>query len=213
MIGAYHMPDRGKLQVVSDPRFQRLLATWPAWEFRTHPAGGSLLLPKGIDNSGIDLHAPVITCDDGLRWHPPATMPTLHDLARDEMPQPATRITLRRIGQVSVPLGVGPVYGAGRRKGQPSSELGRLAHDLYQRAIDKEREWTQREVDDTERVCFLALRAGYHLSEELFGELSPYDTDETELIVAAVWGSDPKASASDGPTSPPSPQGSSAIPG
>lgn len=212
MLGAYHLPDVGKLAVVDDPRFARLCTAWPAWEFRTHPAGGTLIVPQGMATI-IDLHGPVIDCADGLRWHPPTTMPTLHDLARDEMPQPAARVTLRRCGLVSVPLGVGPVYGAGPRKGQPSSEFGRLARDLYRRAIDQAHPWTDREDRDTERVCFLALQAGYHLSDELFGELAPYDQDETELLIAAVWGSDPKASASDGTTSPPSPPGSSAIPG
>lgn len=212
MLGAYHMPGLAKLQAADDPRMRRLIAAWPVWEYRTHPAGGALAVPKGLTNP-IDLAGPVVECPDGLRWHPPTTMPTLHDLAREDMPQPAVRIRLRRMGQVSVPLGVGPVYGAGPRKGQPSSELGRLARDLYHRAIDREHEWSDQDDRDTERVCFLSIQAGYSVTEELFGELAPYDQDELSVMIAAVWGCDPKASASDGTTSPPSPQASSATPG
>lgn len=212
MLGAYHMVGVAPLAAGQDPRMARLRAACKAWEYRRHPAGGTLLIPK---DSGTRLDACVaaVDCFDGLRWHAPAVMPTLHDLAREDMPQPSTRIELRRPGTISVPLGVGPVFGSGPRKGQPSSAMGRLAHDLYARAVDKSHDWTTKDASDTERLIFLAIQAGYSITEELFGELSPYDEDEAELLVAAVWGTDPKALASDGRTSPPSPPVSSATPG
>lgn len=211
MLGAYHLPGLGKLQAGDDPRLGRLRAAWPAWEYRTHPKGGTLLLPKG-DTNAVDLVAGV-KCADGLIWHPPATTPTLHDLAREEIPQPSARITLRRVGPVSIPLGVGPVFGAGPKRGQPSSDFGRLAHDLFARARRPADEWTTTDDRDLERMLFLALQSAYHLTDELFGELAPYDLDEVDSLISAIWGRDPKASASDGATSPPSPQESSPNPG
>jgi|GEM_PF-4723480 len=212
MLGIYHLPDQGKLAAGDDPRMARLRSAWPEWEYRSHPAGGTLLLPKG---SGLTLDQcrPPVPCSDGLRWHAPLTLPTLHDLARDEIPQPSARVTLRRTGTVSLPLGVGPVYGSGRRKGQASSAFGILHNDLYNRAHDLERAWTDDDERDVAVMLFLALQSGYHLTEELYEELSPYDADEMKLMMLAIWGSDPKAWASDVRTSPPSPPASSATPG
>lgn len=211
-LGGYHMPGAGKMNAGQDPRMARLRAACKGWEYRSHPDGGVLLIPKGSGLSLADLGAPV-DCADGLRWHPPRTLPTLHDLAREEMPQPATTVTLRRCGTVSVPLGVGPVYGSGPKKGRPSSEFGHLAQSLFQRAQDRSHEWDDQDISDTERLIYLALVFGYALTDELWAELAPYDADEAEPILGAIWGVDPKASASDGRTSPPSPQEPSAIPG
>lgn len=212
MLGAYHLPGVPRAQAGDHPAMARLRKAWKAWEYRTHPAGGTLLVPKGT-NARLETCAPAIDCTDGLRWHAPLALPTLHDLARDDMPQPTARIELRRCGTLSIPLGVGPVYGVGPRRGQPSSPYGWLAADLYRRSIDKEHVWTDADDDDVHALVFLALQAGYNLTEELFQELAPYDADELEPLLAAIWGRDPKASASDGRTSPPSPQESSATPG
>lgn len=212
MLGVYHLPKVLRADAKDHPALARLRTAWKAWGYHSHPDGGTLLIPKG---SGLTLAncRPAVACADVLRWHAPLTLPTLHDLAREDMPQPSARVELRRCGTVSVPLGVGPVYGAGPRRGEASSAFGQLANSLYQRAIDKDHDWSDAEDRDMERLMFLALQAGYSLTEELFGELAPYDTDEVELILAAIWGRDPKASASDGPTSPPSPQASSTTPG
>ncbi|HEX3134087.1 MAG TPA: hypothetical protein VHX44_10960 [Planctomycetota bacterium] len=199
------------LKAGDDPRMKRLRAAWPVWKYLRNDHG-TLLVPKGTDDALDDCGDP-IDCFDGLRWHPPKELPTLQDLAREEMPQPSVRFKLRRFGTVSVPLGVGPVYGSGRKRGQPSSELGRLTFDLFARGQDKAREWTDADERDVERLLMLAFQAGYSLTDELFTELSPYDADEAEPLLNTIWGSDPKALASDGPTSPPSPQASSATPG
>lgn len=210
-LGCYFLAGVAPLAAGDDPRMKRLRLAWPSWRYVKH-GYGTLLVPKGTDDA-LEQCGDAVDCFDGLRWHPPQELPTLHDLARDEMPQPSVRFTLRRFGTVSVPLGIGPVYGSGRRRGQPSSEFGRLTFDLFGRANDRTREWTDADERDVERLLMLALQAGYCLTEELYGELSPYDADETEPLLNVIWGSDPKASASDGRTSPPSPQESSATPG
>lgn len=212
-LGAYHLPTATKTDALDDRRVARLRAAWPSWESRTHPLGGALLVPSGSARGALDLSRPGVPCDDGMNWHPPQVMPTLYDLAREEMPQPSVVIRLRRIGDVSLPLGVGPVYGAGPKRGKPSSPFGLLAFDLFARGNEPDHVWTADDERDVERLLFLAFQQGYSLTEELFAELAPYDLDEINPILQGIWGCDPKASASDGPTSPPSPQGSSPIRG
>jgi hypothetical protein len=203
-LGAYHMPDRSPLAASDDPRMRRLRAAWPSWQFRAHPQGGTLCHVKGGPGMVSD-YAAARDCGDGMRWLPPQTMPTLYDLAREVQPQPATRVLLRRIGEISIPLGTGPVYGAGPRRGRPSSEFGALASDLYRRSVDTDLPWTDADELDVERLLFLAIRFGYCLTWELFGELAPYDLDEVSEILSAIWGSHPKPLGSDGSTSQQSP--------
>lgn len=212
MLGLYRIPGQAQMAASDDPRMARLRAAWPAWDFRRHPDGGTLAVPRG---SSPDLRAcgPVRTYVDGLLWHPPAALPTIQDLARAEEVKPSVRLRLRRAGTVSVPLGVGPVYGAGPKRGQPSSEFGILARDLHQRSTDKDRTWTNEDEADVERLLFLAFRCSYHVTEELFGEVAPYDLDEINELIGVIWGNDPKASQRDGTTSPPSVLVPSATPG
>lgn len=212
MLGCYHMPNVAPMAAGNDPRMARLRAAFPTWEYRRHPDGGTLIVPKDAGTSLAGC-GPAVECHDGLRWHPPIVMPSLHDLARDDMPQPSTRVKLRRCGTISVPLGVGPVYGVGPKRGQPSSTFGRLAFDMFNRTKDADRTWSNEDDNDAERLLMLAIQSGYHLTEELFEEIAPYDQDEAAQILHVIWGNDPKASASDGPTSPPSPRASSRTPG
>jgi hypothetical protein len=202
MLGAYYFPKISPISTSDDPRMARLRRAWNAWEYIGQD-GGTLVRPKGI---GASMHFSAHDTVDGLQWYPPDQFPSLYDLARADMPQPATRVHLRRIGPVSVPLGIGPVFGAGSKRGQPSSPLGILAAELFTSASDKERAWTTADEKKVEQLLFFALQAGYHLTEELFAELAPYDLDEIPVLLGCIWGNDPKASASDGPTSPPSPQ-------
>jgi hypothetical protein len=51
------------------------------------------------------------------------------------------------------------------------------------------------------------------VTEEVFGEIAPYDLDEINVVIATIWGNDPKASRRDGTTSPPSAPEPSATPG
>jgi hypothetical protein len=182
----------------------RLRAAWPSWQFRKHPDGGTLAVPKG-GPAALGDYGPPRDCGEGMSWLPPREMPSFYDLAREVEPSPATRVTLRRVGPVSVPLGLGPVFGAGPKRGRPSSEYGLLARDLHQRASDPEHDWGVDDELDVERLLFTALRCGYHLTWELFGELAPYDLDEVGEILGAIWGSHPKPSGSAGSTSPQSP--------
>lgn len=203
MLGAYFIPDAAPLTASADPRLARLRAAWPKWRYQATP-GGVLAFPLGTDDH-LDSCGERVTCADGLGWHAPLTPPAFYDLAREDIPAPSVHVHLRRIGNVSVPLGVGPVFGAGPKRGQPSSEFGKLAFDLHARSSVKDRKWTDEDEADVERLLFLALRHCYHITEEVFNECPPYDADEISPILQAIWGSDPKASASAEPTSPPPP--------
>lgn len=217
MLGLYRIPDKAQLAASDDPRVARLRAAWPTWDFRRHPEGGTLAVPRG-QSPDLRICGPVRTCVDGLFWHPPATLPTLHDLARDEEVKPSVRLRLRRTGTISIPLGVGPCYGAGPKRGQPSSEFGILARRLHHRAEEAEKNkdtdpWNAQDEVEVERLLFLGFRCSYHLTEELFGDICPYDLDEISDVIGVIWGNDPKASKRDGTTSPPSALASSATPG
>ncbi len=165
-----------------------------------------MVTPVGMADSGWN---PVdqVTCDDGLIWFPPAVAPTLYDLAREDPPRETAIVRLRRVGPVNVPLGLGPCFGLGPQRGTPSSEFGRLAHELRQRSRDSEHVWSDADEIDVERLLFLALQFSYVLTWDIWCRIAPYDLDEVSVIVDAIWGLDPKALPGGGPTSVPSPPG------
>lgn len=216
MRGAYHMPDcPGPVAAADDPRVARLRRAG-RWAFAQHPASGCVAYPAEDERFDPAAHGEPETLADGLVWLPPRVAPSLHDLARASMPQPATTVELRRQGRVSIPLGVGPVYGCGPRRGEPSSEFGELVLAVDQRLsetgehppedLDEDlRRWTAADEARLERLCFLALQAGYELTEELFARIAPYDADEIAVIWEGILGIDPKAAAGATATAPPSP--------
>jgi len=204
MLGTYHVTDAGgPMAVHDDPRVARLKAAYPRWAASRAPAGGVYLSPHGQPPQ-VTVSDPVI-CDDGLEWYAPTALPQLYDLARDQIPQPSADVDLRRVGRVSLPLGVGPAYAIGPRRGQPSSEYGQAVEQLWQRHQADSDAWTSDDDDHTERVIWLAAAQCYHLTWELWCALCPYDLDETSLILGAIFGLDPKAERGDGATSQPSP--------
>ncbi len=209
MLGAYHLPTAGSpVAAMDDQRIARLKAAWPRWRAGRHPSGGCLVAPVGLseevrlDPAAYDADEP---CADGLVWLPPKVTPTLYDLAREDPPRETATVRLRRVGPVTVPLGLGPCFGLGPRRGQPSSEFGTLAHTLRRRARDTEHVWTDDDEVETERLVFLAFQFGYCVTWEIWCRLAPYDLDEVSPILDGIWGLDPKASRDVGPTSPPSP--------
>jgi hypothetical protein len=208
MLGAYHLPDAGSpLAAMGDRRQARLRAAWPRWKAGRHPKGGSIVVPIGLSEADTmnpaDYGAPE-PCSDGLVWLPPRVMPTLYDLAREDPPRETATIRLRRVGPVTVPLGMGPCFGLGPHRGKPSSEFGTLAHEQYRRARDAEYVWTDEDEAAVERLVFLAFQFGYCVTWEIWCRLAPYDLDEVAPILDGIWGLDPKASRDVGPTSPPS---------
>ena len=183
MLGAYLIRGASSaLEASEDPRLPRLRAAWRLWSY-TRTEGGVLCVQAGAPvPQTVDGYGPARPCENGLDWLPPKTLPALYDLAREDPPGESTEVVLRRIGPVTIPLGLGPIYGAGRKRGLPSSEYGRHAADLHRRAVDKAHAWCAADELDTERLLFLALRQGYHLTWEIFGELAPYDLDEVSEI-------------------------------
>lgn len=216
MIGAYIIPIQAGLRDADrDPRTARLRAAWPRWRFG-RCADGIIAAPFGLGDAchlSVSAYGPARTCADGLIWLPPVALPSLYDLAREEIPAEVTEIRLRRLGLASVPLGLGPVYGVGPKRGSPSSEYGALAAALYRIANDKAYVWGDDEEREVERLIFLGFRLCYHLTREIWDELAPYDLDEVGDILQCAWGSHPKASSDGGSSSPPSLPEPSGTPG
>ena len=216
MLGAYHIREAGTaVAAMSDPRLRRLKAAWPNWKAGVHPSGGCIVAPAGLPGGSLDVATydqATESCTDGLIWLPPSEPPTLYDLARDDPPREITVVRLRRVGPVNVPIGLGPMFGLGPKRGQPSSEFGTLAHDLRRRAKDPEHVWDTADELAVERLLFLGLQLSYSLTWEIWCRIAPYDLDEVGVIIDAIWGLDPKALPGVAPTSVPSPPGPSPTP-
>jgi len=213
-LGAYLVDAPATPAVLDDPRLGRLRSAWPAWAVAGTVDGRALVIPAGEGcpvSFDRDDYGEAVEGLDGLLYLPPDPLPELYDLAREDMPQPAARVSLRRVasggpGEISIPLGLGPVYGVGPRQGEPSSTYGRLAWDLWSRVEelptddDGNVQLSEELLEDMRHLAHQAVEQGYHVTWELWWQLAVYDADELSKITDVIWGADPKAAPGDATT-------------
>lgn len=213
MIGSYLIPQASPTTVLDDPRMDRLRAGPPSWTAGRH-SGGALVWPANTPPpSSASVAGDGETCDDGLIYYAPPTLPSIYDQARAVIPDTSGQVRLRRCRQLSIAVGVGPVYALGPRAGTPSTEYGALAQALYQRwneravanvaaedDLDEDApsvslqayDVDERDLLDAQRLIFLGVQQCYAITWEYWAALSLYDADESNLLLNTIMGLDPK---------------------
>jgi len=208
-LGGYLVQAASPLAALEHPLVRRLKRAWPAWTARPYRRrGGQLLLAEaGAETQRPeDLLLPALELpEEDAAWLPPARLPCLAELLREDRPADCHEIRLRHAGpggvaaRVPLPLGLGPCYALGPRAGTPSSEYGQAALDTWQLYQDarsqRPQDWSTPEIEAAfARLIFLAVQQCHHVTEELWPLLEAYDDDEVARFLLVAWGSDPKAS-------------------
>ena len=192
-------PEGGNEAVRLHPVAKRLAIAGP-WQLAKHPDGGSFATWRGASAKWPD-YGPPRTTHDGLFYHPPKdpTAMTPAALAKTDH-RPDTTVVLSSGVTLSVPLAT---RGARRRRfgadiavGEYVEEFSTAAFRLYDRVVSGEK--PMENDADLCRVLYLAIATRYRVVEEALDDLGWLTTADDGVIIGAVFGSDPKASAAAG---------------
>lgn len=196
-------PEGGNEAVRLHPIAKRLAIAGP-WQLGKHPDGGSFATWRGASARPADYGVPRPT-HDGLFYFPPKDLATLtpSSLAKADH-RPDTTVVLSSGVTLSIPLAT---RGARRRRfasdravGEYVEEFATTAFRLYDRVVSGEKPL---ESDaDLCRVLYLAIATRYRVVEEVLDDLGWLTTADDGIVIGAVFGSDPKADAAAGGTSP-----------
>ena len=213
---AYWIKGASVGQIAQNPP-ARLRAAWPknpseplgCWMAHVHPSGdGVLCVFPRLDGAAARLEefgTPRETAD-GMVFYPSLVEPTTEFLIKPEIQRgPGEWVSTYLGHSLWVPLALAAprrllLTSSGIHPKQPVSELGRIAHEIFDEYFSKEGlTMTDQRLA---RLIFLALRDSYYVTEEILEDL-PWLTDrDLSSIFQTIMGASPKPSPAEHVSSP-----------
>jgi hypothetical protein len=197
-------PEGGNEAVRLHPIAKRLAIAGP-WQLCKHAEGGSFATWRGAP-SAPDAYGEPRACLDGLIYFPPKDASTLTPAALAKSDARAdTTVVLSSGLTISIPLAVRGTrrrrFGADKSLGEFTEEFTNTAFAFFDRVTSTEDKPLQSDAQLC-RLLYLATASRYRHTEESLDDAGWLTTADDAIIVRAVFGSDPKAGAAGGGTSP-----------
>jgi hypothetical protein len=204
-VYAYRLPECTPQQIsggkIEHPSGARLNHAGP-WQLAAHPHGGSLATWRGAPHH-IGAYGEPQECADGLLYYPSKVPLTPEALARPRVPESVTIETHSGV-TLAIPIATRSprrrMFAAASKVGGYIDEYPRLVFSIYDRLVAKE----PMPMGDPDlcRMVFLAIAGCYRVTEEAMDQAGWLSTFDDDLIMGAAFGTNPKAEAAAGGTSP-----------
>ncbi len=202
---AYRLPQCEPQQIAGEkiehPSGARLNIAGP-WQLAKHSHGGSLATWKGSPHH-VGAYGDPVECSDGLIYYPSKVPLTPDNCARVRIPE-SIKIETHSGVTLAIPLATRSprrrLFSGKKSIGDYIDEYPRLVFSLYDRIAAKE----VVTMGDAElvRMIYLAIATCYRHTEESLDQAGWISTEDDDLIMGAAFGSNPKAEAVAGVTSP-----------